>query len=108
MTEQSTVEVQTTIAKWIKPPILFVKLKSDGSCIGGHCSGGGVIRDGLGRFIMAFSNPLGQGTSDWAEAWALMFGLTGALNNDIILSLQKLIPYCFRTVLMVSGQHHGD
>ncbi|OIT37319.1 putative ribonuclease h protein [Nicotiana attenuata] len=67
-------EVSIIAVKWIKPPILFVKLNSDGSCVNGECGARGVIRDCIGNFMMAFSKPLGQGTSNWAEACALLFG----------------------------------
>ncbi|KAH0709141.1 hypothetical protein KY284_010568 [Solanum tuberosum] len=60
---------------WIKPPLLFVKLNSDGRCRDGICGGGGVVRDSMGALIMAYSIPLGAGTSNWAEAKAMLFGL---------------------------------
>lgn len=57
-------EPNTSIVKWIKTPILFVKLNSDGSYKNGECGGGGVVRDSLGKVIMAYSIPFGQGTSN--------------------------------------------
>lgn len=46
---------RTTIkVKWLKPPEIPVKLKSDGSCIRGRYSGGGIIRDSQGTIIMAY------------------------------------------------------
>ncbi|KAH0676527.1 hypothetical protein KY285_024328 [Solanum tuberosum] len=52
-----------------------VKLNSDGRCRDGICGGGGVVRDSMGALIMAYSIPLGAGTSNWAEAKAMLFGL---------------------------------
>lgn len=63
------------LVRWIKPPLLFVKLNSDGRCRDGICGGGGVVRDSMGALIMAYSIPLGAGTSNWAEAKAMLFGL---------------------------------
>lgn len=69
-------ETSFTMVKWIKPPMLFVKLNTDGSCNNGACGGlGGVVRDDMGRFIMAIILPLGQGTSNWAEAYSFLLGL---------------------------------
>ncbi|XP_075084722.1 uncharacterized protein LOC142167977 [Nicotiana tabacum] len=68
-------ETSTILVNWIKPPPLYVKLNTDGSCIHGTCGGGGVVRDALGRFIMAFTMPLRQGTSNSAEASLFLFGL---------------------------------
>jgi len=44
----------TTIVKWIKPPNMYVKLNSDGSCIQGGCGGGGLIRNSLGNLVFAY------------------------------------------------------
>ncbi|XP_070001998.1 uncharacterized protein [Nicotiana sylvestris] len=63
------------VSRWIKPPLLFVKLNSDGSCKDGICGGGGIVRNSMGTLIMAYSIPLGAGTNNWAEAKAMLFGL---------------------------------
>ncbi|OIT27624.1 hypothetical protein A4A49_25771 [Nicotiana attenuata] len=73
--ERRLSERSTILVNWNKPPPLYVKLNTDGSCIHGTCGGGGVVRDALGRFIMAFTMPLGQGTSNSAEASSFLFGL---------------------------------
>ncbi|OIT00190.1 PREDICTED: uncharacterized protein LOC109228743 [Nicotiana attenuata] len=64
-----------SIVKWIRSSALFVKLNSDSSCIRGKCGAGGVVRDNNGKFIIACAIPLGQGTSNWAEACAMLFGI---------------------------------
>lgn len=69
------------VVKWINPPPPFLKLNTDESCINGVCGGGGVLRDNQGRVIMVFSLPLGQGTSNQAEAVALLFGLKWSIDN---------------------------
>ncbi|WMV20142.1 hypothetical protein MTR67_013527, partial [Solanum verrucosum] len=61
--------------KWLKPPRNFIKLNSDGSCVQGSCGGGGLIRDNQGNMMFAYSLGLGQGTSNMAEARALLYGL---------------------------------
>uniref|UniRef100_K4D7L5 RNase H type-1 domain-containing protein n=1 Tax=Solanum lycopersicum TaxID=4081 RepID=K4D7L5_SOLLC len=49
---------------WMKPPLLFLKLNSDGRCRYGICGGGGVVRDSMGALTMAYPIPLGVGTSN--------------------------------------------
>ncbi|XP_075098808.1 uncharacterized protein LOC142175727 [Nicotiana tabacum] len=69
------------MVKWLKPPPVFMKLNSDGSCLDGNCGGGGIVRGSDGCLIMAYSLPLGQGTSNTAEASALLYGLKWCINN---------------------------
>ncbi|XP_059277807.1 uncharacterized protein LOC132031987 [Lycium ferocissimum] len=71
--------------RWIKPPSMMAKLNSDGSSKDGQCGGGGLIRDNQGNFIFAYSFNLGQGTSNMAEASALLYGLKWCANNGINL-----------------------
>lgn len=33
----SLLENSFTVVKWLRPPLLFVKVNSDGSCINGNC-----------------------------------------------------------------------
>jgi len=73
--DASMTSKSVALVRWIKPPLLFVKLNSDGRCRDGICGGGGVVRDSMGALIMAYSIPLGDGTSNWAEAKAMLFGL---------------------------------
>lgn len=90
----ATIQNITTISvTWIKPPALKVKLNSDGSCLNGHCGGGGIIRDQQGNFIVAYSISLGNGTSNTAEAEAMLFGLKWCAGNglDMALLLTKCI-----------------
>ncbi|KAK4729756.1 hypothetical protein R3W88_022744 [Solanum pinnatisectum] len=54
---------------------------SKSSCVGNSCGGGGVIRDSLGRFIMSFILPLGQGTSNLVEDSSFLFGLKWCVDN---------------------------
>lgn len=81
---------------WIKPPLLSIKLNSDGSCINGNCGGGGVIRTCAGDLIMAYSIPMGRCTSNSVEAGALLFGLKWCIDNGfnmIICEIDSLIVY---------------
>jgi len=72
---------------WIKPPPLRVKLNSDGSCSNGQSGGGGIIRDQKGDFIFAYSIPLGNGTSNMAEAKALLNGLQWCASKGIEMAI---------------------
>ncbi|KAH0722875.1 hypothetical protein KY289_005919 [Solanum tuberosum] len=64
----------------------------------GNCGGEGVIKDYMGYLIFAYSLRLGQGSSNWAEAKALLFGVNWCIDNgyDIILteSNSKLLVEC--------------
>ncbi|XP_070036619.1 uncharacterized protein [Nicotiana tomentosiformis] len=84
--------------RWIKPPISFVKVNSDGSYKNGVCGGGVVIRDCDGHLIFTYSLVLGPGTSNWAEAVALLFVIKWCRNNrfDKIIanSDSKLLVDC--------------
>uniref|UniRef100_A0A3Q7JWC0 RNase H type-1 domain-containing protein n=1 Tax=Solanum lycopersicum TaxID=4081 RepID=A0A3Q7JWC0_SOLLC len=70
-----TLEIKIIPITWIIPPPLRVKLNSDGSCCNGQSRGEGIIRDQEGDFIFAYSIPLGNGTSNTAEAETLLYGL---------------------------------
>uniref|UniRef100_A0A3Q7EV87 RNase H type-1 domain-containing protein n=1 Tax=Solanum lycopersicum TaxID=4081 RepID=A0A3Q7EV87_SOLLC len=63
------------LVRWIKPPLLFVKLHSDGRFRDGIFRGCGVVRDSMGALIIAYSIPLSARTNNWAEAKAMLFGL---------------------------------
>ncbi|MCD9643280.1 hypothetical protein HAX54_030600, partial [Datura stramonium] len=43
-----------TMVKWVKPPIMQVKLNCDGSCIEEQFGGEGLVRDSL-KYIVATS-----------------------------------------------------
>ncbi|WMV19692.1 hypothetical protein MTR67_013077 [Solanum verrucosum] len=67
--------------KWIRPSSPFVKMNSDGTCVRNSSGGGGIVRDSNGNCIMAFILPLGNGTSNTAEASAFLFGLKWCIDN---------------------------
>ncbi|XP_012832645.1 PREDICTED: uncharacterized protein LOC105953521 [Erythranthe guttata] len=72
-------ETETIIGRWIKwqpPTSPQVKLNVDGSRKGDYCSGGGLIRDSNGKAIRGFSNFYGKGSLIFAEAQAIIDGLT--------------------------------
>ncbi|KAG5579698.1 hypothetical protein H5410_050325 [Solanum commersonii] len=76
------------------PPLLFVKMNLDGSCVGNSCGDMGVIRDSLDRFIMAFILPLGQGISNLAEASSFFFVLKGCVPwriHEEVQEIKKLV-----------------
>lgn len=83
------------VVRWEKPPEHYYKLNTDGSCQEGQCGAGGIIRDYTGEPIMAYSIFLGEGTSNWAESQAMLYGLqkcevTG-LHNIIVEADSKLL-----------------
>ncbi|XP_059275498.1 uncharacterized protein LOC132030043 [Lycium ferocissimum] len=66
---------KTFTVSWLKPPVNFVKLNSDGSCKEGRCGGGGVIRNHQGHLVHAYTVKAGAGTNNLAEALALLHGI---------------------------------
>ncbi|XP_075083349.1 uncharacterized protein LOC142167092 [Nicotiana tabacum] len=76
-------------------PRTVVKLNSDGSCRNGYCGGGVVVRDSMGCLIYAYILNLGPGTSNWAEAMFLLFGIKWCIksgfNNILAESNSKLL-----------------
>lgn len=57
-------DVLTSIpVKWLRPSGHFVKMIFKGSCVGNSSGGGGLVRDPMGKYIMAFILPLEIGTS---------------------------------------------
>lgn len=46
------------------------------------CGGGGVVRDTGGKMISAFTLSLTNGTSAWAEASALLYGVKWCIDNN--------------------------
>ena len=80
---------------WVKPPMGWVKLNTDGSAIGstGCAGGGGVIRNHEGQWLRGFARPLGSSNSCTAELWALRDGLLLAIEmglNNIIIEMDAL------------------
>ncbi|KAH0698662.1 hypothetical protein KY284_012877 [Solanum tuberosum] len=76
----------------------IVHLKMNGSCKNDLCGGGGVIRDCEGYLLFAYSLNLGEGTSNWAEAMALLYGIRWCINNEyefiLVESDSKLLVNC--------------
>ena len=64
--------------KWTKPPMGWLKLNTDGSNVGnlGIASGGGLIRNENGDWVMGFARSLGITSGVMAKLWALKDGLT--------------------------------
>ena len=55
--------------RWLKPLIDWLKLNTDRASLGnlGKASGGGIIRDNLGRWVKGFSQSIRLATSVMAE-----------------------------------------
>ena len=80
---------------WVKPPMGWVKLNTDGSAIGsmGCAGGGGVIRNHEGQWLRGYARLLGCSNSCIAELWALRDGLLLAIEiglNNIIIEMDAL------------------
>ena len=62
---------------WEKPPSSWIKVNTDGSSsLGNQTSGiGGIVRDGNGDLIMAFSKKLHFCTNNQAEIQAALFAV---------------------------------
>lgn len=79
---------QSSLIVWITPPVLEVKLNSDGNCLNGHFGRGGKIRDHKGNFnIFAYSISLRDETSNTTEAEAMLFGLKWCTRNDFDMAI---------------------
>ncbi|KAL0909230.1 hypothetical protein M5K25_020077 [Dendrobium thyrsiflorum] len=63
------------IVCWIKPPVNFVKLNTDGSVKDNGWGCGGIIRDSYGNFIMAYATPLEKCSVILTELSAILHGL---------------------------------
>ncbi|KAK4729611.1 hypothetical protein R3W88_022599 [Solanum pinnatisectum] len=74
--EKCSHDIKVTIVQWIKPPIKWVKLNTDGSATRGNKGAGGVLKTCTGEMVFAFSAPLGEGTNIQAKVEAAIFGLT--------------------------------
>lgn len=63
--------------RWLKPPMNWLKLNTDGVSLGnpGKAGGGGVIRDSASRWVKGFSRSIGLATSVMTECWTLRDGL---------------------------------
>lgn len=70
----SRIQIQV---KWIKPPMEWVKLNTDGSMFGDpiKAGGDGILRCSNGDWIAGFARKLGNITSTVVELWALRDGL---------------------------------
>lgn len=82
-----------------------MKTNADGSCKEGYCGGGGVIKDQLGSLVFAYSLNLDQGTSNWAEAKAMLYGVQWCISNgyEFILaeSDSKLLVDCVNDLSII-------
>lgn len=91
-----------------KSPLLFVKMNNDGSCVNGMCGGGGVVRDNHGKVLMAYSMPLGHGTSNWAEAVAFLFGLKWCIEQGHVLIIGKTDSLLLHRCIMGEWRIEGN
>ena len=68
----------TISVRWMKPPMDWLKLNTNGASLGnpGKAGGGGVIRDSSGKWVKGFSRSIGVATSVMAKCWAIRDRLT--------------------------------
>ena len=71
--------------RWIRPPIDWFKLNSDGASLGnpGQVGGGGLNRNHQGKWIKGYMRHIGFASSVTAELWALKDGLQLAFQLSI-------------------------
>lgn len=76
--------VEETV-QWKKPPLGWIKLNVDGSCVQatGVAACGGLIRDHQGRWLRGFMHNIGSCSTVEAEAWAVMQGLNVAVQLGV-------------------------
>lgn len=73
--------------KWIKWKVPNgMKLNVDGSARNDECSGGGLVRQSNGSVVIAFSAHYGHGTNNYAEAKALLQGISICIDQNINLT----------------------
>ena len=77
----------TNLVKWGRLEIRWMKLNTDGSSLGnlGIASGGGVIRDQSGRWVVGFSRKIGIATSLLAKLWAIRDGLMLCIERNLAM-----------------------
>ncbi|KAF7805417.1 reverse transcriptase [Senna tora] len=71
------VDINRCWVKWVPPPDGWLKLNTDGSCLGnpGSMAAAGIIRDPNGNWVSGFSKQLGFGNSLKVELWAIALGI---------------------------------
>ena len=69
--------------QWLKPPVGWHKLNTDGSVAGscGQSGCGGLLRDSSGQWVVGFAQSICVCSSIAAELWALREGLGLCLEN---------------------------
>lgn len=57
--------IEVNMVKWKRPPNQWIKINLDGSelCNPRRIRAGGILRDQTGKLLMAFTNPIGEGTT---------------------------------------------
>lgn len=66
----------TNIICWLHPPVNFLKLNTDGSCVSKvQLAAGGLIRNRKRWWLIGFSKYIGCGVSLLAELWGMYEGL---------------------------------
>ena len=77
----------TSLVKWGRLKIGWVKLNTDGLSLGnpGAVGGGGVIRDWSGIWIVGFSRKIGIAMSLLAELWAIRDGLMLCIDRSLVM-----------------------
>lgn len=93
------VPVPPMLGKWIK----WIP-NTDGSCVNGTSTWGGLVRDHNGSVILAFANNYGQTTSMDAEAKALLDGLQVCSQQHV--QIKELEMDSFTLFSMLQDQFH--
>ncbi|XP_060195293.1 uncharacterized protein LOC132624546 [Lycium barbarum] len=84
MAENFKAVITSKMIKWIKPLGNAWKLNTDGSYMKNHnkAGAGGIVRNGIGNMIMAFSYPTQFCTNNYSEAKAALIGISWCVNHQ--------------------------
>ena len=107
--EHANPRIGATIAiGWVKPPVNWVKLNTNGSTLGspGLAGGGGLIWDYHGNWVLGFARAIGFTSSIAAKLWAIRDGLTQCCN--VSLEAVEVEIDASATVSLVSQATHTN
>ena len=106
MSERCVHDIKVNMVTCIKPANQWIKVNMDGSALSnlGRLEAGGILRENHGRFGMAFTTLMGEGTNNKAEIEAPVFGLNWAIElgyRNIILEIdsQLVVHWILKKVI---------
>ena len=81
---------------WTRTPVQWINFNIDGSALNnsGRIGAGGTLRCQIGKLLMTFTTPLGEGTNNKAKIEAANFGSNWALElgyKKKVLEVESLL-----------------